>query len=68
MVLAEGVENEFDLDQAMALGASLAQEWLFGRPGPLEKYTSPEKLVISQQFPIPIPNSPFEAVDRSKLN
>lgn len=67
VVLAEGVENEFDLDQAMALGASLAQGWLFGRPGPLQKYSSPEKLVVSQHFPIPIPNSPFEAVDRSKL-
>jgi EAL domain-containing protein (putative c-di-GMP-specific phosphodiesterase class I) len=31
-LLAEGVESEADLDRARALGATLAQGWLFGHP------------------------------------
>ncbi len=34
MVLAEGIENEAHLMFARALGATLGQGWLFGRPGP----------------------------------
>ncbi|WP_432498214.1 EAL domain-containing protein [Kineococcus gypseus] len=33
-VLAEGIEDERHLVMARALGASLGQGWLFGRPGP----------------------------------
>ena len=34
-VLAEGIETPEHLRQALALGATLGQGWLFGRPGPL---------------------------------
>ncbi len=34
-VLAEGIENEQHLLAARSLGATLAQGWYFGRPGPL---------------------------------
>lgn len=34
VVLAEGIETEQHLVRAMALGATLGQGWLFGRPGP----------------------------------
>lgn len=34
VVLAEGIETERHLDVAKALGASLGQGWLFGRPAP----------------------------------
>ena len=34
-VLAEGIENEHHLAVARALGATLGQGWMFGRPGPL---------------------------------
>ncbi len=34
LVLAEGIENEEHLATARALGATLGQGWLFGRPGP----------------------------------
>lgn len=34
-VVAEGIETQADLEQARALGASLGQGYLFGRPGPL---------------------------------
>ncbi len=35
VVLAEGIENEEHLRRAEAMGATLGQGWLFGRPGPL---------------------------------
>jgi diguanylate cyclase (GGDEF)-like protein/PAS domain S-box-containing protein len=34
-VLAEGIENDADLEVARALGATLGQGWRLGRPGPL---------------------------------
>jgi PAS domain S-box-containing protein len=34
VVLAEGIENDAHLATARALGATLGQGWLFGRPGP----------------------------------
>ncbi|SDF84462.1 PAS domain S-box-containing protein/diguanylate cyclase (GGDEF) domain-containing protein [Blastococcus aurantiacus] len=34
LVLAEGIETQAHLDTARALGATLGQGWLFGRPGP----------------------------------
>lgn len=34
LVLAEGIETEAHLAMAKALGATLGQGWLFGRPGP----------------------------------
>jgi diguanylate cyclase (GGDEF)-like protein/PAS domain S-box-containing protein len=34
VVLAEGIEHEAHLAMARALGATLGQGWLFGRPGP----------------------------------
>jgi hypothetical protein len=35
-VLVEGLETDAHLERALALGATLGQGWLFGRPGPLE--------------------------------
>lgn len=35
-VVAEGVETEHDVVNALALGARWGQGWLFGRPGPLD--------------------------------
>ena len=37
VVLAEGIENEEHLRRAKAMGATLGQGWLFGRPGPLPR-------------------------------
>jgi EAL domain-containing protein (putative c-di-GMP-specific phosphodiesterase class I) len=36
-ILAEGIETERHLERALALGATLGQGWLFGRPGPLPR-------------------------------
>lgn len=35
LVVAEGIETEAHLERARAMGASVGQGWLFGRPGPL---------------------------------
>ena len=35
VVVAEGIETEEHLERARAMGASVGQGWLFGRPGPL---------------------------------
>ena len=40
VVLAEGIETQAHLDQALALGATLGQGWLLGRPGPLLRTSS----------------------------
>jgi diguanylate cyclase (GGDEF)-like protein len=41
VVLAEGIETEEHLATARALGASVGQGWLFGRPGPLAPPAEP---------------------------
>ena len=43
VVLAEGVETQAHLDQALALGATLGQGWLFGRPGALVRSSPPRR-------------------------
>ena len=67
VLLAEGVENESDLEQAMALGATLVQGWLFGYPGPLESFPAVQKQLISPRVPFRTPMTPFDAVDVSKI-
>jgi EAL domain-containing protein (putative c-di-GMP-specific phosphodiesterase class I) len=39
LVVAEGIETEEHLERARAMGASVGQGWLFGRPGPLPDST-----------------------------
>jgi diguanylate cyclase (GGDEF)-like protein/PAS domain S-box-containing protein len=51
-VVAEGVETEEHLQTAYAMGATLGQGWLFGRPGPL-----PAQLPWNRE---PIPTRPME--------
>lgn len=46
MVLAEGIETEKHLEQALALGARYGQGWLFGRPGTLPTFTPGSVLPI----------------------
>jgi EAL domain-containing protein (putative c-di-GMP-specific phosphodiesterase class I) len=40
-VLAEGIETPRHVETARAMGATLAQGWLYGRPGPLPEPTAP---------------------------
>jgi EAL domain-containing protein (putative c-di-GMP-specific phosphodiesterase class I)/DICT domain-containing protein len=62
-VLAEGVETEAHLAQALALGATLGQGWYFSRPGPLGTLTSPDRGVALRQPTSPSPATPFSLVD-----
>jgi EAL domain-containing protein (putative c-di-GMP-specific phosphodiesterase class I) len=61
-ILAEGIETEAHRDQALSLGATLGQGWLFGYPGPLE----PSGEGTSIDFPDrtqSVPVTPFDLVE-----
>jgi EAL domain-containing protein (putative c-di-GMP-specific phosphodiesterase class I) len=66
-ILAEGIETETDLGQALALGATLGQGWYFSRPGPLRVRTSPAQPRRIRQAPMPTPITPFSLLDPSTL-
>ena len=61
VVLAEGIETEQHLAMARALGATLGQGWLFGRPGPGAAPGRPagELALPSAADATPIDPSPF---------
>jgi len=61
LLLAEGVEHEGHRRRAGALGASLVQGWLFGRPGPLPRDIRADVLPALPPSPSPAP-TPFAAV------
>jgi EAL domain-containing protein (putative c-di-GMP-specific phosphodiesterase class I) len=65
-ILAEGVETEEHLEQALALGATLAQGWYFAHPGPLGDVVSPSDSLLEPPRAITVPPSPFAGVDSSK--
>lgn len=46
LVVAEGIETEQHAERARAMGASVGQGWLFGRPGPLPEKTHDPRAVI----------------------
>jgi hypothetical protein len=60
-VLAEGIEDEEHLFMAQALGATLAQGFLFGAPGPLPEETArPSSWVKVMPRPRQSQRTPFE--------
>jgi diguanylate cyclase (GGDEF)-like protein/PAS domain S-box-containing protein len=65
-VLAEGIETEAHVEIARAMGATLGQGWLFGRPGPLSPPTEPptRPLVVTSAPEIGDDVSPYEVVRR----
>ena len=52
LVLAEGIETPEQLSTARALGATLGQGWLFGRPGEL-----PADLPLAPSAVLPLPSA-----------
>jgi EAL domain-containing protein (putative c-di-GMP-specific phosphodiesterase class I) len=64
-VLAEGVETQAHLDQALALGATLGQGWFFGRPGPLTKLPAPRREIEFARPPDVASGTPFALVSDS---
>ncbi|MGE0066380.1 MAG: EAL domain-containing protein [Solirubrobacterales bacterium] len=68
VLLAEGIENEQDKRRAIALGATLGQGWLFGRPGPLERAADVELAPpLSPRHPAEAPTqTPLELIAASR--
>jgi EAL domain-containing protein (putative c-di-GMP-specific phosphodiesterase class I) len=66
-VLAEGIETEAHLQQALALGATLGQGWFFSRPGPLASYPVPPHAIDLLETPAPEPDSPFALLDPRRV-
>ena len=63
VILAEGIETEEHLEQALAVGATLGQGYYFGRPGPLgQMATAPWSPTVSAQRSGPSTGSPFDLV------
>jgi EAL domain-containing protein (putative c-di-GMP-specific phosphodiesterase class I) len=67
-ILAEGIETDIDLHQALALGATLGQGWYFSRPGPLASYPP-----LNEAIPLLAPladnvdGTPFELLDPRRV-
>lgn len=64
LIIAEGIETEQHLEQALAWGATMGQGFLFGRPGPLPSHTdtaawSPPTIAGCSQSAV---GSPFAVV------
>jgi EAL domain-containing protein (putative c-di-GMP-specific phosphodiesterase class I) len=64
-ILAEGVESSAHRERALALGATLGQGWLFGRPGPLANLpVAGGEIRFAQAYPS-APETPFDLVEAS---
>ncbi|MCW2779266.1 MAG: hypothetical protein JWN17_2991 [Frankiales bacterium] len=63
-VLAEGIETDLHRQRALALGATMGQGWLFGRPGPLPRQLRRPREVVRLLRPQPLPHgtTPFGLV------
>jgi hypothetical protein len=61
-ILAEGIENDGHLAVARALGATLGQGWLWGRPGPLPPRTGRPWTRRPVERRDPAGRTPFEVI------
>jgi EAL domain-containing protein (putative c-di-GMP-specific phosphodiesterase class I) len=61
-ILAEGIETQAHLDQALALGATLGQGWLFGRPGALVSPAPPRRQIAFARPSGAASATPFDLV------
>ncbi len=66
-ILAEGIETEVHLRQALALGATLGQGWYFSRPGPLGTYLPPHQAIPLLDAPICTSGTAFELLDPRRV-
>jgi EAL domain-containing protein (putative c-di-GMP-specific phosphodiesterase class I) len=64
-ILAEGVETDEHLEVARSVGATLAQGWRFGPPGPLPQHVSPSRVgLVRLAAPTPSAPTPFAIFER----
>ncbi len=66
-VLAEGIETDTHLKQALALGAPLGQGWYFSRPGPLAVYPTPTQPIGLLAAPAAVTGTPFGLLDPRRV-
>jgi hypothetical protein len=66
-ILAEGIETDVHLQQALALSARLGQGWLFSPPGPLGSYPPAATPVSQLPAPEAVPETPFELLDPRRV-
>jgi EAL domain-containing protein (putative c-di-GMP-specific phosphodiesterase class I) len=65
VVLAEGIETEEHRQRALAMGATLGQGWLLGRPAALPgRFVTPRSDVAFVRPAAPAVTTPFAAVER----
>jgi hypothetical protein len=64
VILAEGIETDEHLEQALALGASLGQGYKFGRPGQIGQHPPVTNWVppVKKPHSLQAPGSPFDIV------
>ncbi|MCF6387041.1 EAL domain-containing protein [Mycobacterium sp. MBM] len=63
VLLAEGIESDAHLEQALSLGATLGQGYKFGRPGPLVGAVSARWTMPPMKHPVqPGSDSPFDVI------
>jgi EAL domain-containing protein (putative c-di-GMP-specific phosphodiesterase class I)/DICT domain-containing protein len=63
-VVAEGIETERQREIACAMGATLGQGWLFGRPGPLPERPAGSRVARVSAPPALAGSTPFDVVRR----
>lgn len=64
-ILAEGIETEEHRERALAMGATLGQGWLFGRPGPLPAVQATGGMTFpGRTGPVAGGGTPFEVASR----
>ena len=67
-ILAEGIETDTHLQQALALGATLGQGWFFSRPGPLISYPPLHQPIALLDRPEDnVGGTPFELLDPRRV-
>ena len=66
-VLAEGIETDTHLQQALSLGATLGQGWHFSRPGPLAAYPALLQPIPLLRGPATAAGTPFELLDLRRV-
>jgi hypothetical protein len=62
-ILAEGIETERHLEQALAFGARYGQGWMLGKPGPLDLGVAPQPIPFAFT-PRDLALSPFDVIQR----
>lgn len=68
LVVAEGIETHVEYATAIALGATLGQGWLFGKPGPLPALIpAPNVQVELPQLDVPpVEKTPFALIEPAR--